>query len=342
MSYRGGEGMLKRYLFVALMVLCLLSTQASAVGAAMPVLRQANTEHKVVAMTFDDGWDNASCERVRQILFAYGVPATIFPVGSWADSNRALVQRFLADGHELANHSMTHPKLTMLNKGQQEREMGDAQQVLLKFGKQHVTNFVRPPYGAFNQNTIQAAADLGLQLITWSVDSWDWRDIPVQQVVERTLSNVRPGSVILMHLAGRNTVKALPLILAGLQDRGYSFALLSDLFADRLPKPVQVKYQGELVPLQEPAKLISGTTFVPCRELLVHCGWQVHWNAAQKVAVCRADGEMFLVHLDDKQVPGMLQGRMVDGKLYVPIRALAAQMGLRLGWNAETKTASLR
>lgn len=338
--------MLRRYFVLGLLVLLLWPK--GLVQAAVPVLNQSPTVDKVIALTFDDGWDNATCERVLQILADHGIVATIFPVGTWADGNKPVIKRFLADGHELGNHSMTHPKLTMLNLAQQEQELREAQTVLARIGGQQLTNFMRPPYGAYDKNTLSAAAKLGLRPVTWSIDSWDWRDIPVQQVVKRTLDSAKPGGVILMHLAGRNTVQALPLIIAGLKERGYSFLPLSSLFAGQtvtLPivsKEVRVTYQGELVPIEPAAKLIEGATYVPCREFLQHFGWRVRWDEQQQIAVCQLADAQILVEPRSEPIMQGLAGRLVAGKLYVPLRALAAELGLKLGWNAQAETASLR
>ncbi len=335
--------MLRKGLVLILVVVLILPTQLA--QAAPTVLTQAKTTEKVVALTFDDGWDNKTCELVRQILAEYGVLATIFPVGTWAASNSAVVQRFLADGHELANHSMTHPKLTMLSLAQQEKELREAHAVLAKIGGQQLTNFVRPPYGSYDKNTLQAAANLGLQPITWSIDSWDWRDIPVDQVVKRTLEAARPGGVILMHLAGRNTVKALPRIIEGLRNKGYTFVLLSQLFSQHgvvKQKPLEVYYQGEVLAMEPAARLVDGVTYVPCREFLRHFGWWVHWDSELQTAVCHSTTKQLMVKTQADDSSGGLMGLLLNGKLYVPLRAMAGELGLQVGWDSHNNRVTLR
>lgn len=339
--------MLRRYLLLGLLMLLILPLELA--EAASPVLSQSKTMDKLIALTFDDGWDNNACERVRQILTEHGVVATLFPVGTWAASNRAVIENFLADGHELGNHSMTHPKLTMLSLAQQEQELREAQAVLARTGREQLTDFIRPPYGAYDQNTLRAAAKLSLRPVTWSIDSWDWRDIPVQQVVKRTLESAKPGGVILMHLAGRNTVEALPPIITGLKEQGYTFLPLSRLFAGQTvtapsvaTKQVKVTYRGELLQLEPAAKLIDGVTYVPCREFLQRFGWLVRWDAQQQLAVCQLANAQILVQQGSGSAMHGLAGRLEGGKLYVPLRAIAGELGLKLGWNAAACTASLR
>lgn len=339
--------MLKKFFVIGILILLILP--AAVAGANVSVLSQAETNEKVIALTFDDGWDNKSCEQVRQILAEYQVLATIFPVGSWAAGNSEVLQKFLADGHELGNHSMTHPKLTMLSSARQEQELQEAQAVLKRIGGDRATGFVRPPYGAYNKTTLQVAAKLGLTPVTWSIDTWDWRDIPVQQVVERTLNSAKPGGVILMHLAGRNSVKALPAIISGLVERGYTFVPLSTLFAGQqlaAPKPssvtLRVTLKGEVLALQPQARLIDGTTYVPCREFLQHFGWSVRWNGQQQLAICQyGAAEVMITPRIDGVITG-LSGRLEGGKLYAPLRALATELGLGVVWNAVTSTVDLR
>lgn len=339
--------MLKKSFIFGLLILLMLPTAVA--GAGVSVLRQVKTKDKVIALTFDDGWDNKSSEQVRQILAAHNVPATIFPVGSWAAGNGEVLQKFIADGHELGNHSMTHPKLTMLSATRQEQELREAQAVLKRIGGDRVTNFVRPPYGAYNKSLLLVAANQGLTPVTWSIDTWDWRDIPVQQVVERTLNSAKPGGVILMHLAGRNSVKALPDIITGLLDRGYTFVPLSTLFAGHqvaAPKPsstpVQVTLQGQLLALQPQAKLIDGVSYVPCREFLQSFGWLVRWNEQQQIAVCQSGNAQLMIKAHADGIIDGLGGRLEQGKLYVPLRALATELGLQVVWTTKTNSADLR
>ncbi len=318
--------------------------------AAAPVLTHLDTNDKVIALTFDDGWDSSTCEKVRLILLDHEVVATIFPVASWAEGHHSLIKRFLADGHELGNHTMTHAKLTMLSLVQQEQELREAHEILAKLGGQQLTGFFRPPYGSYDKNTLKVAAKLGLRPVTWSIDSWDWRDVPTQQVVQRTLERARPGGVILMHLAARNTVHALPQIISGLKERGYNFVPLSVLFADHLvvapispiDRHVHVTYQGELIELKPAAKLVDGVTMVPCREFFQHFGWRVCWDAKRQLAVCQLAEAQILVQAENNSIQTCLTGRLENGKLYVPLRALATELNFRLGWDAATYTANLR
>ncbi len=145
-------------------------------------------------------------------------------------------------------------------------------------------------------------------------------------------------------------MQALPLIITGLKEQGYSFLPLSRLLAGQTvaaprgtsSKPVRVTYQGELMPLEPTALLIEGTTYVPCREFLQYFGWLVRWDEQQQLAVCQlADAQIVVEPANEPKMQG-LAGRLVKGKLYVPLRALATELDLQLGWNAKTDTASLR
>ena len=109
--------MQKRVLAFCLLALLMISEGST--QAVVPVLSHITTQEKIIALTFDDGWSNSTSEKVRQILQDHTVVATIFPVSTWA-ARPSIIKRFLDDGHEIGNHSATHPKLTSLSRKQQE------------------------------------------------------------------------------------------------------------------------------------------------------------------------------------------------------------------------------
>ena len=187
----------------------------------------AHTQEKVVALTFDDGPDPTDTPDVLDILKEKEVQATFFVLGQAAQSNPYLLKRLVKEGHEIGNHSFNHDY-------QQRRlveEMNLTDQEVFAATGTH-TYFYRPPGGFLSKNQLETIKRNGQVVALWSVDSKDWRNPGVKQIVDNVMKNVFPGAIILMHDGGyqrTQTVKALGPIIDALRDRGYRLVTLSEL-----------------------------------------------------------------------------------------------------------------
>ncbi len=187
----------------------------------------AHTQEKVVALTFDDGPSPTDTSDVLDILKVKDVRATFFVLGQAAQSNPYLLKRLIREGHEIGNHSFNHDY-------QQRRlveEMNQTDQEVFAATGTH-TYFYRPPGGFLTKNQLETIKGNGQVVALWSVDSKDWRNPGVKQIVDNVMNNIFPGAIILMHDGGNHrtqTVKALGPIIDELQDRGYRLATLSEL-----------------------------------------------------------------------------------------------------------------
>ncbi len=347
---------MRRCLVLLVSLSLLLWVLPAAAAPAVPVFSRAKTITKAIALTFDDGWSATTSELVRQILKVNGIRATIFPVAGWAKQNQQLMARFVADGHELGNHSVNHPDLTKLSQDRQRSEIAGASDLLQTIAGERYTAWFRPPYGAYNAATLQLARELKLQPVLWSVDSWDWRDIPSTVVVQRVLSGACPGAVVLMHLAGRNTVAALPDIITGLRDAGYAFVTLSELAQmDRgatvsLPEhSVQVVQRGERLQLAPGVVLLAGKAFIPCRAFLEQAGFQVNWEESSQTASFEGHSQYIQIQagsavatLNGKGLELHGQAVIIGGRLYAPIRPLAEMLGFDVSWDESSRAVVLK
>lgn len=203
---------------------------------------RGRTDEKLVAFTFDDG-PNPLPEKTPALLKTLrdeGVKATFFVVGSRAEAYPELVRAIDRDGHELANHSYTHPNLTFLSADAVRKELCRTSVVVRDLtGKR--PRFYRPPGGNFNGATADAASALGMHGAYWTVDAYKFENAPftADDVTNYVLKKVRPGSIILLHNAPANTIQALPAIFRALREQGYEFTTMREL-VDRsqpLPKP---------------------------------------------------------------------------------------------------------
>ncbi|WP_291349166.1 polysaccharide deacetylase family protein [Desulfosporosinus sp.] len=186
-----------------------------------------NTQQKVVALTFDDGPDPVDTPAILDILKAKEVRATFFVLGKAAQSNQYLLKRLAKEGHEIGNHGFSHDY-------QQRRlveEMNQTNEVVFAATGNH-TYFYRPPGGFVSKSQLEKTKSNGHVVALWSVDSKDWRNPGVKQIVNNVMKNVFPGSIILMHDGGyqrTQTVKSLGSIIDALKERGYRLATLSEL-----------------------------------------------------------------------------------------------------------------
>lgn len=127
------------------------------------------------AITFDDG-PSRNTPQLLDLLDQYGIPATFFLLGKQAELHPDLVRRIVAEGHEVGNHSFSHPNLRLLPPERKIEEIRRTDAILRSLGAAPL--FLRPPYGAFDRHTVDAAEALGLSVVLWSVDSRDWQRLP--------------------------------------------------------------------------------------------------------------------------------------------------------------------
>ncbi|MFZ5814497.1 MAG: polysaccharide deacetylase family sporulation protein PdaB [Bacillota bacterium] len=207
---------------------------AAPVSAALqPNLRpiySAKTEEKVVALTFDISWGHKMAPKVLDVLKQENVKATFFLSGPWAKNHVELVKRIQADGHQIESHGQEHVDLNTLGRERAARNIAAAHSILQELTGRGPT-YIRPPNGAFNKESVQAAKDLGYATVIWSVDSLDWKNPGVNVIVNRTVKLAHPGAIILMHASDscKQTDQALPTVLRTLRQQGYRFVLLDEL-----------------------------------------------------------------------------------------------------------------
>lgn len=206
---------------------------AGDVQSPPPELRYSNPGAGMkLALTFDDGPDPENTPKILDFLAEYNIPATFFVVGENAEIYPELIQRELAEGHEVGNHTFTHADLSKLNYRQQCDEVIFAENVLFE-QNEHRTSLLRPPGGLYNRNTFRMAQRFDYTVILWSLDTRDWAHTPSDQIAEKVLTEVKDGDVILFHdyISGESpTLDALEKTVPELLSRGYEFVTVSELF----------------------------------------------------------------------------------------------------------------
>jgi peptidoglycan-N-acetylglucosamine deacetylase len=193
------------------------------------VLFHVDTREKVVALTIDDGPYAELTPEILNALAEYGVKATFFIIGGQVPGNEALLQRIVAEGHELGNHLMSDRRSISLEPEEFVRQLGQAHARIASFGP---VRWFRPGSGFYNTRMLEQIRPFNYRAVVGSVYPYDAQFHSVEFATGYILGNTQPGSIIVLHdgcCDRKGTVDILRRILPALQKRGYRFATLSDL-----------------------------------------------------------------------------------------------------------------
>lgn len=182
-----------------------------------------------IAMTFDDGPHPKNTPRLLDMLRQRNIKATFYVIGTNVKMYPNITRRIVAEGHEIGNHTWTHPNLTKLSDSQVRKQMiSTRDQIVQVTGV--LPRTVRPPYGALlTRQREMLFNEFGYPTIMWSVDPRDWQRPGVSVVRDRILSETRNGSIVLAHDLHGPTVDAMPQTLDGLLAKGFKFVTVSQL-----------------------------------------------------------------------------------------------------------------
>ena len=233
-------------------------------GQKQITFSQCRVDGPYVAMTFDDGPHAANTPRLLDMLKQRNIKATFFVVGQCAAEYPAIMKRIVAEGHEVANHSWSHPQLSRMGEGSVTEQLQKTHDAIVNTTG-IAPKVMRPPYGAFTANQrAWANGKWGYKIILWDVDPLDWKVRNAEHVKSEILHHTVAGSIILSHDIHKSTVDAMPDTLDGLTGRGFKFVTVSELLAmDKpavaKPKPVPAVKITDAAPVGEsvPAPAVS-------------------------------------------------------------------------------------
>ncbi|WP_214795997.1 MULTISPECIES: LysM peptidoglycan-binding domain-containing protein [unclassified Exiguobacterium] len=216
-------------------LLAMVITQSISVSAAASkFITSVNTTSKVVALTFDDGADGANTNKILDILAKNNVKATFFLTGSGANNHPQYIKNIAAKGHQLGNHSYTHPDFTKLTATQMKSELDRTEALIKSLTGKTTKPLFRAPFGAVNSAVLNGVGAAGYgYTIQWNIDTIDWKGLTASQINTKVQTNIKPGSIVLMHTgAGApGTPLALPTMISQLKAKGYKFVTVSQLLA---------------------------------------------------------------------------------------------------------------
>lgn len=188
---------------------------------------------KQIAITFDDGPCREYTPVILDILAEYKVSATFFVTGKNAESHPDLLRRIYNEGHEIGNHTYSHPQLKKLTPEQVNDEISRTQAIVKDITGECPVLF-RPPGGYLSNNIVDKITSNNCITVLWSwrQDTMDWKCPSVDTVVDTVLSNIKDGDIILFHdyICGKSpTPEALRIIIPTLISHGYRFVTVSEL-----------------------------------------------------------------------------------------------------------------
>lgn len=162
------------------------------------------------------------------ILSKEDIKTTFFLVGLWVDKYPDQVTAITAAGHEIGNHSSSHPDMTKLDKSTMEKEIKETNDKIMQYTNEKPILF-RPPFGAYNNDLIKVVDEMGAYTIQWDIDSLDWKNEGSEQIINRVVSSIRPGSIVLFHNNAEYITEALPTIITEIKEQGYKIVPISKL-----------------------------------------------------------------------------------------------------------------
>ncbi len=186
-----------------------------------------------IALTIDDAPNPFYTDELLRILREKGICATFFCMGNKSQLYPDILVRILREGHEIGNHSYSHPKLTMLPREDWEEEILYTNRIIKRVLGYNCLLF-RPPHGRYNDEMLDFVYAHGMTTCMWTVNTGDYLEPDPATLVKKIVGNVHPGGVILMHDGTDATLAALPLVIDDLTAKGYEFVTMGELIGGRV------------------------------------------------------------------------------------------------------------
>ena len=192
-----------------------------------------DTGEKVIALTFDAGYENGYTERILDTLKKHQVKAAFFLVGNFLEKEPDLVRRMAAEGHTVGNHTMTHPDMSAVSDPAAFRkELEGVETLYREITGEELPKFYRPPRGVYSEENLALAQELGYTTVFWSLAYVDWLSDAQptrEQALEKLIPRTHPGTVVLLHSTSRTNAEILDELLTKWKEMGYRFVTLEEL-----------------------------------------------------------------------------------------------------------------
>ena len=209
-----------KFLLICILIACLF---------IIPI--NSTEPEKLIALTFDDGPHKKYTPEILDILSEYGVKATFFVIGKNCERFPEIFRRELDEGHEVGNHTYSHPDIDKLSYNELMQELLATDETLIEI-RGYKPRLFRLPGGKKNPQIEKIIIRLNYISVSWNVDTRDWKALPSQEISREILNKIKPGYIVLMHdyVVGKSgTPEALRTVIPALLEQGYKFVTVSEL-----------------------------------------------------------------------------------------------------------------
>lgn len=197
---------------------------------------------KDIALTFNIGWGDEKAAPILDVLKKEDIPnATFFLSGSWAESHPDLVNQIVKEGYEIGILGYSYVDYTDIEESKIRQDIAKAQEAFKKMNIKDI-ELLRAPTGHFDKRTLRIAENMGYTVVHWSLDSKDWTNPGVKNIVEN-VSKAKKGDIILLHASdsAKQTAQALPAIIQNIKSKNLKMVTVSELIANGDAKSSEVK-----------------------------------------------------------------------------------------------------
>ena len=191
-----------------------------------------DTQHKVIYLTFDEGYENGYTTQILDILKANDVKAAFFVTKDYIERNPELIKRMVDEGHVVGNHSVTHSDMPDLSDEQIKSELDECAAYFKEVTGVEMPRFFRPPAGVYSIRSLEKTQQAGYKTIFWSFAYKDWEtdnQPGKEEAYNMVMNNYHNGSIMLLHAVSQSNTEALDDMLKSLKQEGYTFLSLYDL-----------------------------------------------------------------------------------------------------------------
>lgn len=200
---------------------------------AAPIYR-GHPEKPMIGFLVNVAWGNEYIPEMLKTMKKHGVKSTFFLEGRWAKKNPELTKMIVDAGHEIGNHSYTHPDLKTASRELIRKELVETNKVIEAVAGVEPIWFA-PPSGSYRDEVVQIASELNLKTVLWTVDTIDWKHPEPNEMVKRVVGKVHPGALILMHPTS-STANGMESLIKNIKDKGYHLGELSDVLSENRVK----------------------------------------------------------------------------------------------------------